>query len=362
MENEKIGNIQAIALVVISTMCTVFMSVKQLIIADCASSSLINVVYVFAIALILTLVFCTLSKKFSGKSILDISYFLGGRVLEFIVGIIFIAYFVLTAAILLKKLCSCLQIVYYPMTNIKFILLPFAIATTIIVYFKRDSSFKASVIIFPLLILVICLIFIGNIKNFDINSIYPILGNGINSTFLYGATNLYVFNAISYLYFLPPKLREPKKFKFIAFISITISAILLFLIVANLLFTFGYNLSSTELFPLYLSVRYIEFGTFFQRLDAIFLSFCVLNFICFLCLNTTVCIGIFKQITHLSDKHLVIFPHVATLIGFSMLIKSIPKLLIWESSISKWFFFLITIGLTFIILVSARIKLKLSRR
>ena len=362
MQNEKIGKFHAISLIVIATMNKIILSVKQYIISDCASASLINVIYISILALIVISLFCLLAKKFSGKNILDISYYLGGNFLKFIVGIVFIVYFILIAAILLRKLCNWLQIVYYPMTDILFLLTLFAITSILIVRFRSESNIKVSIAIFPLLVLIIILIFIGNLKNYNLTSIYPILGNGVNATFIHGAINIFTFSAISYLYFLPPMLKEPHKFSSVAITSVIISAILLFLTVANILLTFGYSLSSSELFPLYISVRYIEFGTFFQRLDAVFLFFCILNFICFFCLNATICIEILKQITNISDRHISIYPLTATIIGVAILVKTTSALHFLENTIAKWFFFIVGLGLTFVILISANIKYKIFRR
>ena len=56
---------------------------------------------------------------------------------------------------------------------------------------------------------------------------------------------------------------------------------------------------TNELMPLYSAVRYIEFGTFFQRLDSIFLLIWILSFFCYLGIMFTICTNIFKKTTNL---------------------------------------------------------------
>ena len=73
------------------------------------------------------------------------------------------------------------------------------------------------------------------------------------------------------LFRLKHNLKEQKKYKKIAAVSIGLSAFFLLTSVATLLFIFPFVTTTEEIFPLYLASRYIEFGRFFQRLDAVFL-------------------------------------------------------------------------------------------
>ena len=70
---------------------------------------------------------------------------------------------------------------------------------------------------------------------------------------------------------MPPFLKDTSKFKKIAVTSIVISAIYLILCVFSLTFIFSFITQENGIMPIYLASRYIEFGTFFQRIDAIFL-------------------------------------------------------------------------------------------
>ena len=89
---EKINNKEAISLTISPSLgITVFIS-SQIIASTCISSSLINTGYISFIALALTIIICLLYKKFIGISFLDITEFLGGKFLKFIVGIAFLFY------------------------------------------------------------------------------------------------------------------------------------------------------------------------------------------------------------------------------------------------------------------------------
>ena len=66
-------------------------------------------------------------------------------------------------------------------------------------------------------------------------------------------------------------LKDVKKIKKISIISIVISSLYLVVTLTCLLVMFPFTLVSNEIMPLYLASRYIEFGTFYERQDSVFL-------------------------------------------------------------------------------------------
>ena len=359
MENSKLENIEAIAFLCIISINSMILSTSQELIRTCSSASLITALIVSILAIIAVVVLCSLSKNFSGQGLLEITDFLGGRPLKFIIGLIFIAYFTFRASLFFKKICDCLQIAYYPMTNVLFIALLFCIATGMVLYFRNNSLFKFSVLILPVILTSVFLIFIGNGKNFNFQNIFPLLGNSAKSTFLSGLSNIYAFYGISYLLFIPNKLKHPEKMQKIALISIIVSALFLLISSANILFLFGEKFSNTEFFPLYISVRSIEFGTFFERLDSMFILLCILAFIPVFSLNAYIVLDIFKNITNLSNSKPLNFAYLLAILGIMMCYKLDSTILFLETTLSKILFITFGILLPFIILVLANIKKKI---
>ena len=356
MDNSKLENIEAIAFLTLISINGMVLSTSQAIIRTCSSASLITSFIVSLLAIVVVLILSLFAKNFSGKSLLDISDFLGGKILKFSVGIIFIVYFTFRASLFLKRICDCLQTIYYPMTNELFIALLFCIATGITILFKNNSLYKSAVLILPFLILSVFLIFVGNGKNFDFENIFPILGNGISSTFFSGLSNIYAFYGLAYLLFIPSKLKQPQKFTKIITISIFLSSIFLLFSCGNILFLFGEKFSNSEFFPLYISVRSIEFGAFFQRLDALFLLLCILGFIPIFSLNAHIVIELFKNITNLSDGKPMIFAYLLSIFSITMCYKLDSTILFLETNLSKTLLITFGILLPLIILVLSNIK------
>ena len=355
MENAKLSSKEAISFILILILNTIVFSADKIIAQDISSAALINSIYITILALIITFVITVLYKNFVGYDILDISETIGGKVLKIIIGIIYMLYFVLLSSIILRKISDCLQIIYYPMTNIVYIIVLFIIATGIICSFKNHGIFKANKIFSIILCFCLILIFLLNIQNYDFKNIFPILGDGINSTFTNGISNLFAFSGLAYLYFLPPSLQDPNKFKKIAITSIAISGFFLLITMANVIFIYSHTFTNIEIFPLYICVKYIEFGTFLQRLDAIFLLFSIIAALLYISMSISVCLNIFKKTFSLSDSNPTLFPFLLTLMAITINIKPYTILGFLENTVSKYLFFIIPIGISFTILITANI-------
>ena len=358
---EKINNKEAISLIVSSSLGITVLVASQIIASNCLSSSLINTGIISIIALALTVIICTLYKRFIGISFLDITEYFGGKILKFIVGLIFLLYFLFTAAIVLCKAVNTLQIVYYPMTNISYIVLFFLFTTAFACNLKNNGFLRATFIIVPIVIIAIFFIFAGNLKNFNYENIFPILGNGWNATIGIGLTNLYTFGGIAYLFFIPQHLKRPDKFMSVSIISTITSSILLTLTIATIILMFNRNVTSGQLFPLYIAVRYIEFGTFFQRLDAAFLLIMNTAICSFLGIYGNLCLGIIKEITGITDSKPLSYPLILLLYAITVFIDSFFELEFTQDTIFKIIFFsVISLGIT--VLVFANIKRKFINR
>lgn len=361
MGSSKLENFEAIAFLSLLSINGIILSSSQHIVNMCGSSTLINVLLISLISLFLTFILCKLSKNFLGQSLLDISEYLGGKPFKFIIGLLFIGYFILRSSIFLKKISICLQIVYYPMTNIIFIIALFCIALGIVACLSNNSVPKSAVIILPILLITIILIFCGNLKNFNFENIYPIFGNNINSTFISGMSNIFAFCELAYLFFLPPKLKNPEKITKISLISISLSAIFLVFCCASTLLLLGEDFSNSGLLPIYLSVRCIEFGTFFQRLDAIFLLLCILCFICVVSLNLYIVIDILKNLSSVSETKPLMFSFIFIIFGVALCLQTLPTLKFLETDISKIVYIIMAIIVPFTLLLFANFKQKLTK-
>lgn len=117
-----------------------------------------------------------------------------------------------------------------------------------------------------------------------------------------------------------------------------------------------------QIFPLYIAVRYIEFGTFFQRLDAVFLLVMIIAICSFLGIYGNLCLDIIKDITKITDDKPLSYPLVLLIYASTLLIDSFFKLELIQDNVFKILFFSVLFLGLFILILSNLKKAILKRR
>ena len=359
MDNTKIGNKEAIALLVTITFNQIILTITKTILDTTASASLLNILYVGIITIIFTCIICYFLNKFPTFDLLDISNYLGGKILKWIIGLLFVGYFIFFSGILLHMFSSCLQIIYFPQTKIFYIILLFIISSLIACSMKYNAIYRSTLIIFPFIIISTLFLLFSNMQFFIPEKMYPIFGNGLYTTFISGICNMFAFQALAYIYFMPPMLKEPEKIKKIAITSIVFSCIFLLVCVAIILFMFNSFVETDELMPLYSAVKYIEFGSFFQKLDSIFVLIWIMCFVSYLSITLKFSSSILKKLANVKNEAFFTFLLSIIILFISTWPKKYTISVELSGNIYKYCFMALVIGVSFLILLLSAVKQKL---
>ena len=100
-----------------------------------------------------------------------------------------------------------------------------------------------------------------------------------------------------------------------------------------------------EIMPLYSAAAYIEFGSFFQRLDSLFLLIWTLSFACYLSIVTKFGTHILKKITNIKDIKAIVYPYSFTLLAIALVPKNYAVSKFYETNIYPY----LVIGLVFFV-------------
>lgn len=244
------------------------------------------------------------------------------------------------------------------MTNVLFIIAMFVIALCTANRLDFNASLKTNLLVLPLVLASMVFLFFANMNKFSAERIFPIFGDGLFDTFVLGLGNIASFGGIAFLYFLPPFMKEPEKLKRVAVISMGLSAIYLILCVATLLFMFSFFIDTNEITPLYNATRYIEFGSFFQRLESVFLLIWILAFACYLSIITKFSMSIFKKLTNIETKKPLIDVFGLLILGISL----IPKNYAISEKFETQIYPCLVIGIAFFLGISILLLANLAKR
>ena len=113
-----------------------------------------------------------------------------------------------------------------------------------------------------------------------------------------------------------------------------------------------------EVLPLYTIATYVEFGSFFQRLESVFLLIWLISFACYLSIIAKFSFSIFKKITLIKDVKPIIYPFAITTLGIALLPKNYSFSKLYESEIYPYIMIGIVFFMSFAILLLAFYKRK----
>lgn len=362
MENKQISSFSAILLIITIIINHIILNLPKSILKSSSSFSPINIIYISILAILLTLLICKLFGKFPGSDILDVSEILWGKYFKLFIGILCIIYLLFASGMILREFCEGLKIIYYMKTPIYFVIAVFIIVTALTNITGENSIIRSNVIILPIVLISILFIFIANIKNFIPQRIFPLLGDGMESTFISGISNLYAFSPFPLIYFIGPFLKDSSKLTKVSIISIVVASIYLIFSIFSLVFMFSYISSENEIMPIYLASRYIELGTFIQRIDAIFLLIWILEVGVYLSVIVMFILRVYKKITNIENSSNLTYAICLLLFSISLIPKGLADIDFFNDTIYKYsiLYFVIIVGL--LILVMANIKKKLQEK
>lgn len=356
--NKKIGTLEAVFLVVIIMTNKLILNLPKRIILSTGSSAWLNTIYISVIAILFTLLLIKLFKRFEGYDFLDICNFLGGKYLKIFAGILFMILLITVPILILRDFSESLQLIYYKNSPISYIVFIFVLGAVIANKFDFKGIVKTNLILVPFLLISIIILFFASSRNFEIERLFPILGYGVNKTFLEGITNIFSFSIITYLLFLPPVLSKVQDFKKVAIISVVISALYLLISVTCLLLVLPFILSTNEPISIYLLTRTIEFGRFFQRVDALFLLIWMISTLSYISISLNFLLYVFRKITNIENGQYLAYCFGAIFFGTCLIPENTAQFNIFVDLFFKYTVIIIVFIFSFSILFLANHKKK----
>lgn len=356
MNNNKIGFVESISLTLIVIISHILLNLPNEILGSTASSGPLNVIYITVLAVIIFLVFNKLFSSFQGKDILDVAEFVGGSILKKVVSIIYTLYFIFTCGILLLNFANTLKTIYLQDMPTSLICLVFILIALIANQFGFKNVSRTNAIILPFIVVAILIIFFALSVRFVPERFFPVLGYGVNNTFILGATNIFAFGQIILLFLLRSHHKEPKDTKKIGLTSIILSGLILFISVTALILIFPFATGGEGILSIYMITRSIQFGTFFQRVDAFFILIWVLTFFSYLSVIFAFTLKITNKNLKTQNSNIPAF-----LIGLGVFIvtlipQNIAQIRFAENVIYKYVCLIIVFGMSFAILLLGYLK------
>lgn len=362
MEIKQISNFQAIALILIIVTNHLILGTPRTLIAETGTGTILNMIYVFILAILLVFIITKLFCNFNGKDIIDISEFLGGKVLKVIVGIVFIIYFLVILSTTVRVIVQDLEIIYFQ--NISVYVLTLAILASIVFVYKYGSSavVKCNSIIAPIVGIAILIIAFSNVQDFSLDRLFPILGFGAKETFITGASNIFAYSGLAILYFIMPMLKDSKNFKKVSIVSTILVGILIVGSVSSLVLSFPFIENINEISSLYVESRDISYWQVFQRIDGLFVFSWILALLSYISVVLFIIVVIFRKLTNAKKEFPVVLAFATITYVTTLIPNNIAMIRFLEDIVFKYTNIIVAIFLSLIVLIFANIKYKIVNR
>lgn len=358
MNNNKISFVESVSLTLIVIISHILLNLPNEILGSTASSGPLNVIYISVLAVIVFLIFNKLFSPFKGKDILDVAEFVGGNILKKVVSIIYTLYIIFIAGILLLNFANTLKTIYLQDMPTELICLVFILIALIANQFGFKSVTRTNAIILPFIIVAILIIFFALSVRFVPERFFPILGYGVNNTFVLGSTNIFAFGEILLLFLMRSNYKDPKDSKKIGLTSIILSGIILFLSITSLLLIFPFATGGEGILSIYMITRSIQFGTFFQRVDAFFILIWVLTFFAYISVLLAFALKITNKNIKAEKSNVPAFLIAFGIFIVTLIPQNIAQIRFAENVIYKYSCLIIVFGMSFIILLLGYLKMR----
>lgn len=284
----------------------------------------------------------------------------GGPLLKAITSIIFTVYLIFVSSILMANFSEFLRVVYFHSSPSWIITLIFVITAIIANKLGFRSLIKVNTLIVPIVLITELVVFLGALDKIEFQRALPILGYGFGQTFISGFSNIFAFGGLVYLYLIRPNLKNNVNYKKVGIISISLSGLFLLLSVASLLFLFPFLINGVNTLSVYMSTRVIEFGTFFERTDALFIFVWLFAFISYLCVIIAYISKINQKNCNVKNPSIFIYLTGLLILAVSLIPNNTSVIRFAETVLYKNASLFIVFGYSFIILIIGYLKKKKS--
>lgn len=317
--NKKISGLEAFCILFMFSINGILLNAPKILISSSSTGAFLNSIIIGILGLIFLIILTNLLKNFPTSDILDISNYLGGKLLKIIIGILFIIILTIIICLYIAQFVVLLKTVYFHNSPLIFILLFFILG----ILFCNLNGFgavkKSICFYFPISILTLTIVVTYNLSDFSLLKITPFFGNSFESTVISGSGNIFIFTNFITLYFLLPFLDSNKNLKKISILSFVISWIMLILIITSILSFYPFNNSILDINSIYTLTRRIELSNFLQRMDGLFVIIALLSCLSYISFLFYLITLILKKLIHAENEKMLIYPTIPFIIGITYL-------------------------------------------
>ena len=358
MEKTKIGLLQGASVIVTVMISHIILNMPNHLISNTGSSTILNLVYVFIISVFIFYLASKVFELFPKKDFIDICEYTGGKWLKNLFSIAVCIYFLTISGFVIRTFAESLVLIYFPNIELEIVILAFVSITVIMNLLGFKAISRVTLISLPVILVSMVIIFVSSASKLVPERALPLLGYGAYDTFVSGLGNIFAFSSMFITPFLIPYVGTGKKLKKAGGIALGVYFIYLILGVIALLFLIPSITEINNTLSIYILSRRINFGSFIQRIDAIFILIWIMSIFNYLAITMHFSLTTFKKITNIKHETGMVFCFASLLYIISLIPQSIAGVNFFGGTIYKYVSIIFVFLISMIILMVAYFKKK----
>jgi len=356
------GSREAILMLVtmISTKCIMYF--PRTMVKDSGNAGWIETLYISVLALAAFYIISKLYSKFEGKDIIDICEYFAGRVGRIIIGIIIVIFLTFIVSTVLRQFGEQMKIISLNNSPISFVMLFFIAGMIVASCFGLEAIVRFQSITVTIVMVCYVLYILMLAPLFDFTELTPIMGTGVKDILYNGTFRISEFSELFFLLLLAPYIKTKNNFNKVGYSAICLNAFFLLSVTLANLVVVTYPNALDDSIPVYKLGTLIEYGRFFSRIEALFVTTWALVGLMYLSTGFYFVLHVFRKIFDLEYTKPLIPAFIILVFTLSMM----PPNIIVATSIEVDYFrkwsWIVSFALPILILVAARIKLSRRKR
>lgn len=262
------------------------------------------------VGMIVILMMVTLFRAYHQPTFLTLLKNLLGQPLGIIVSFLYIFYFFNTGLYVLRESIGIIRATLLPTTPILMICFTISFAYAFGIYNGIQAVARFTQLIIGFVPIIVIILFLGVLGKFHVSAFLPLLDEGFMGVIRGAYIPASWFGEVILLWLLFPYLRDNKQLITHLLISILVVAFLVSIITIAIIGLLGVTEASRTELASYEVMRYVEFGDFFQHIDALFLFPWILFMVIKGLLFFFVTVDLFGEVFAIKNKAWTILPLV----------------------------------------------------
>mgnify|MGYP002624351195 CR=1 FL=1 len=211
MGKEYLSTWEIVCTLSLVTLTPVLISFPQYSSREFGTAAVLHSVYLAIVVFIFYWIVMKLYEPFSGKDIMDIAEFVGGKPLKIMMRLAVILYTLIMMIFTMQEFGEDIKDVMFEHSTNAEINILFTIGMAFLCYFGIRGVFRLGTYLFPAIVIGFVLMFYTLSPKIDFLNLTPILGTGVNNVFLKGLTHVGIYNSLSIMLVIAPLAKKFKK-------------------------------------------------------------------------------------------------------------------------------------------------------